>query len=185
MAVQEIVPWNRRIRAILNATKKLQSYKSQEAYIQILKDEYGEDVALLNFCAHICNKSNANRLHPALFCNMNISTPADRPSFIELHPSQEANNLSETNQSQSLILIYQSRGEQPEYMIQVGRTKIYLDMEFVDAFILCLKIYYLLNLEYPPALKNVCAFWENLLDFGSLKPTLTVKKLVQIIRNLL
>lgn len=141
-----------------------------------MEREYGPEIALLNFGIHLCNnKKQAKTLHSTLFSDN---------SLFEERCSQQASNLIETAHSQSLIIIFKSRNEAPEYALQIGNNQIIMEMDILDIFIVCLKVYYLFSLDYPSQLLHFLSMWELILEYGEVKQTMTVRRIVNILKNI-
>lgn len=144
--------------------------------METIHQEYGEDVAMVNFLMNLCGKGSGATLHKFLF----KANP-----LTELRGSQLAGESTETLHSQGLILIYKSRRQQASYAIQIEKHQIYMDMDFIDIFITCLKCFYLFSMEYPHDLKHYYSFWEQQLKYGIIKPTYTVQRISRAIEKCL
>lgn len=158
--IKEHHPWAPKARSTLQRLKNISAYKTNENVIQEIAEDYGEETSLLNFLMYLLHSQvniSGRSLNPHLFGN----------DLIQPTPSQSSSTLVETYNSQALIIIYRSRGEAPEYSLQLGDIQIYCKFDIIDMLILCLKSYYFFDLIYPQRLKNFFCFWEKLFDYGT------------------
>lgn len=174
--VKEERPWKPVIKAVLEDLKRTEHYKIYNAKLEKITGECGEELKLINMLIHLCNNTKQHdRAHDKLF---------DVGHLFEMRSSQQPSDLVETYHSQSLIIIYKSKGKDTTYALQIGTTQIIMCMPLLEVLICCLKSYYVFNLVYPPALEKFCVFWEKILSYGTLEPNNHVKRILKIFENI-
>lgn len=138
--------------------KKLNLYTENKTTLDIVRDKFGEELAMLNLLAlKLSNLTVSSGLHPLLFKS------SRKEELLQLKAKRNND-----------VITIEVDSETEDYKIQMGSLKTKCDMDFIQVFVLVLKMHHFFGQNYPKTMENFYFFWEEILQYRSEKRALNV-----------